>query len=142
MTSSEIRAEIYDRFQDYVRDKMRDSDNPNISLRDFDKLQEGGLTHFDVPLENISGTKKKYFDLVDAFAPGAMLKTRKSVVDGSEVVYAQLPFRTKKVSFAGKHGKNGSSNLTLKMFSCMFLWFVSLMLAVIYTEKKDWWMFF
>jgi len=137
--SHDVRAEIYDHFQDFVSKKLRDSDNPDVTLKDFDKLPPAGVTHFEVPLENLLTTKKKHYVLIEDFMPGAFLKSRPNVVDGTMVSVAYLPFKRHSGSNKSSHSRHvNGPNFSFWISIYLLLWMLSLFGAVIYTQRQDW----
>ena len=90
----ERKAEVYDRFADYVREKMRSRDNPNISVREFDLMGKSGVTHMDLILENVSKGNKKLYGLVEEFDERAFLDTKEDFQTGNLIYVAHIPFKT------------------------------------------------
>jgi hypothetical protein len=137
----ELKAEVYDRFADYVRDKMRTRDNPNISVREFDLMGRSGVTHMDLRLENVDRGNKKLYTLVEAFADTAFLDTKEDIQTGNLIYVAHIPFKSKERrrhrNHHSHHSSDGAPSTNILMFY-VFLFMILLLLAVWKTEWTEW----
>lgn len=136
----ELKAEVYDRFADYVRDKMRTRDNPNISVREFDLMGKSGVTHMDLRLENVDKGNKKLYNLVEQFDDRAFLDTREDFQTGNLIYVAHVPFTTEPKHHHHKHGSSGAvaPPNTNVMMLYIFMFMLLIILGVWKTEWSEW----
>lgn len=137
----ERKAEVYDRFADYVRDKMRTRDNPNISVREFDLMGKSGVTHMDLRLENVDKGNKKLYNLVEQFDDRAFLDTREDFQTGNLIYVAHIPFTSEsKHHHHHRHRSSGASpppNTNVLMLY-IFMFMLLIILGVWKTEWSEW----
>jgi hypothetical protein len=138
----ERKAEVYDRFAEYVRDKMRTRDNPNISVREFDLMGRSGVTHMDLRLENVDRGNKKLYTLVEQFDDSAFLDTREDFQTGNLIYVAHISFKGEETkrhhhhSQSHRHGGGPPSTNVLMFY--VFLYMLLLLVAVWKTEWSEW----
>lgn len=137
----ERKAQVYDDFVEYVILKVRDRDNPNVTVRDFSLMPRSGVTHMSLVLENVSRGTKSLFEKVEAFAPGTQLKAEENITDGSSVYTAHVPFTDKHSGkSSSKHHKHrhydqpNPTYLVVYGFGFMLL----LLIGVWKTEWSQW----
>ncbi len=134
----ETKADIYDRFKDYVENHMKDDDNPQLELDEFDKRKDN-QTHMEIMLLNVVEGKKELHDLTSKFNERAFLKTKEILKTGSTGYYVYLPFKgieKKKVKF-NSSSCDQQPNTLLPVFY-MFCMMCLLILAVVKTSREDW----
>jgi len=143
MSEEKKQAELYDQFVSYVQRHMRDSDNNNLSVKEFD-LREINAYDMQLVLENVDHGTKKLFDAVERFKPGARLETRESVGDGAPVFVATIPYKRATNSKSSKLKKRRvavtttsaprSGLLMFYVFSMMSL----VVVAALKTTRDEW----
>lgn len=143
MSEEKKQAELYDQFVSYVQRHMRDSDNNNLSVKEFD-LREINAYDMQLVLENVDHGTKKLFDAVERFKPGARLETRESVGDGAPVFVATIPYKRATNSRSSKVKKRRvavattsaprSGLLMFYVFSMMSL----VVVAALKTTRDEW----
>ena len=144
MSEEKKQAELYDQFVSYVQRNMRDSDNSNLSVKEFD-LREINAYDMQLVLENVDHGTKKLFDAVERFKPGARLETRESVGDGAPVFVATIPYKRATSSRSSKAKKRRgvavatsssprSGLLMFYVFSMMSL----VVVAALKTTRDEW----
>ncbi len=106
----ERKAAVYDRFADYVRDKMRSRHNPNLSVREFALMGPSGVTHLDLRLENVKNAKKKLYDLVEQFDSRAFLDTQEDIQTGNLIYVAHVPFKSEEKRSHRSHQSRSSGS--------------------------------
>ena len=137
----ERKAAVYDRFADFVRDKMRSRDNPNISVREFDLMGRSGVTHMDLRLENVDKGNKKLYNLVEQFDPRAFLDTKEDIQTGNLIYVAHIPFKgEEKRSHRSHRSRSGSGDApsTGVLMGYVMMLLVLLILAVWKTTWSEW----
>lgn len=137
----EIKATIYDEFNEYVERTLRDSDNPHITLKEFEQMPKSGLTHMELVLENVKTGTGRLFKKVEDFKDGAILKTKESVKDGTPVFVAYIPFKEKqkesKSSFeSGSRSSKPPSQTTLMLYVVAL--FSTIIVGLVKTTAADW----
>ena len=145
MSEEKKQAELYDQFVSYVQRHMRDSDNNNLSVKEFD-LREINAYDMQLVLENVDHGTKKLFDAVERFKPGARLETRESVCDGAPVFVVTIPYKRAPSSKSSKAKKRRgvavatsaspprSGLLMFYVFSMMSL----VVVAALKTTRDEW----
>ena len=88
----EKKAQVYDEFVDHVHTKVRNRDNPSVTVRDFSLMPRSGVTHMSLILENVSKGTRELFSLVESFAPTTKLVMDEDISNGSAVYVAHVPF--------------------------------------------------
>jgi len=133
------KADVYDRFADYVREKMRGRDNPNISVREFDLMGRSGVTHMDLVLENVSKGTQKLYKLVEQFDERAFLDTKEDIQTGNLIYVAHIPFKSKEKKRHHHHhnGEEGPPSTNLLMLY-VFLFMILIIIGVIKTSANEW----
>lgn len=139
----EIKAAIYDDFNEYVERILRDDDNPHITLKEFEQMPKSGLTHMELVLENVKTGTGRLFKKVEEFKDGSILKTRESVKDGTPVFVAYIPFKEKE---SKNHSSSSSSSVsrsskppsqTTLMLYVVAL-FSTIIVGLVKTTAADW----
>lgn len=136
----ELKADVYDQFADYVREKVRGRDNPNITVQDFSLMDPSGVTHMSLVLENVDKGKRRLYEQVEAFAPGTELTTRESISTGAPIYVANVPF--KQTAKKGRHhhssdnGEEAPKNWVL--FGYIFMLMLLFIVAILKTEWSQW----
>lgn len=133
-------SQIYDEFQDYVTQSVRNSDNPDISLQDFDNLRPAGYTHQPIVLQNVRKGNKKLYTNIENFKPGTELRTEDHIETGGLVYVVDVPLpKRKKEEFSNSHKRrndNEPNTMILKIYLfgllCLFL------IAITKTSSADW----
>jgi len=137
-----VKAQIYDDFAEYVTREMRDRDNPNLTVRDFNNMARSSLTHMELVLENVETASEKLFTAVKQFKPGSYLKTKEVIRDGSQMYVAFIPYvstTAKKRSSAYGGGGSGleppsQTRLMLYLFGLMLM----IVIAALKTTSAEW----
>lgn len=127
-------AEAYDAFCDYVRDKMRDRDNPQLALREFDLRQPAGVTHALFDLENVRVGSEKLFERVKQFRPGAKLQTREDTNTGNMIYVAHIPYG--KRHNKSKHHHSSHKRISPPNPHLLFLYIFLLMCLALFASLK------
>jgi hypothetical protein len=102
------KQQIYEKFSKYVRNELRDTDNPNICVQEFDLMPRSGAYHMQCVLQNVNIGKAGLFKSVESFAEGAKLKIIEDVENkngGGNIYTAFIPFKT--LSRGGGGGRRG-----------------------------------
>lgn len=136
----EIKAAIYDEFNDYVENVLRDDENPHITLLEFDSMPKSGLTHMELVLENVKSGTGDLYEKVKAFKTGAFLKTKEKIKDGTPVFVAFIPFKEKsesKSETVRSTGRSKPPSQTTLMFYLVAL-FSTVIVGLIKTTSADW----
>jgi hypothetical protein len=138
----EIKAAIYDEFNEYVERTLRDSDNPHITLKEFEQMPKSGLTHMELVLENVKTGTGRLFKKVEEFKDGSILKTRESVKDGAPVFVAYIPFKEKESKTHSSSSGSVSRSSKPPSQTTLLLYFVALFSTIIVglvkTTAADW----
>lgn len=140
----EIKAAIYDEFSDYVENVLRDDDNPHITLSEFDSMPKSGVTHMELVLENVKSGTGDLYEKVKAFKPGAFLKTKEKIKDGTPVFTAFIPFKEKNESkgSSSSSGRESSGRSKPPSQTTLLLYIVALfstiLVGAIKTTAADW----
>ena len=94
--SHDRRARLYDQFNDWVQQKMRDSrHNPNITLTEFDNQSTAELhNHVEFTLENVDNPRKELFSAAEKFRPGTVMEGRENIKGGGNRYYVTIPLRS------------------------------------------------
>lgn len=139
------QAELYDEFVTYVQKKMRDTDNPNLSVREFD-LRQVGTYDMQLTLENVDSGKRQLYDLVERFKPGATLETKEDIHNGDHVFVATIPFKKNQPLKRGKKAKKSTRTSEASTSGMLIFYGFSMMslvvLAALKTTRDEWsWLF-
>lgn len=140
LSDHDRKAEVYDRFADFVREKMRTRDNPNISVKEFDLMERSGVTHMDLVLENVSKGNKKLYALVEQFDSRAFLDTKEDFRTGNLIYVAHVPFKAEERHHRHGHTSEVSSlpPSTNILMLYVFLFMVLIIIGVAKTEWSEW----
>jgi len=95
--AEDIRAqrETYRDFRNYVEQHIRDDDNPEASVIDFDLMKPPGTVSLELPLTGINrGNQASAWEkIVRDFRPGSRLELEhKSAYDDSLIYVAYIPY--------------------------------------------------
>lgn len=137
----ERKAAVYDRFADFVRDKMRSRDNPNLSVREFALMGPSGVTHMDLRLENVDKGKKKLYDLVEQFDSRAFLDTKEDVQTGNLIYVAHVPFKSeeKRSHRSHRHQSDGEEPPSTGILMAYVMMLMLMMIVAVWkTTWSEW----
>lgn len=142
MLNSALKATIYDQFQDYVLNTVRDNTNPEITVQDFDKLKDPGPTHIFIALQNAKPSKELY-ENVEKFRPGTKLVTEEDPKTGGHIILACIPWKQASSKQGRRASGWGSSDSTGKPDTRVLYAYFALMaltagVALVKTSWADW----
>jgi hypothetical protein len=133
------KAQIFDDFSDYVIKKMRDRDNPNLTVREFSLMPRASMTHMELILENVQTGNERLFSTVKAFLPGSYLKTKEVLKDGSQMYVAFIPYtEDQRKQERGVAYSSSSPPSQTRLMLYMFGFMVLVVLSSLYTTLPEW----
>jgi len=137
-----VKAQIYDDFSDYVTREMRNRDNPNLTVRDFNHMARAGLTHMELVLENVETASEELFTAVKEFKPGSYLKTKEVIKDGSQQYVAFIPYvsatSTKRRLGSGVRGESGGPPSQTRLMLYLFGLMIMIVTTALKTTSAEW----
>ncbi len=115
----QVRAALYDDFQDYIVSNVRGRDNPTLCLKAYDMVKQKTDTHLEVVLENVdNGNREMYEKIEEGFRAGTKMKTQEMLLNGgTHAFHVYIPLKDKKSGggyFGGSSGSGSSSSSSHK----------------------------
>lgn len=145
--SKQKKEEIYDNFKDFVERiaSERKSQNPNMSVRDFDYIDPDAYEGFvAIPLENVNEMDKHLIERLEEFKTHTKVKTTKSIQSGNLVHTVFIPFKSvgydDEPKKKQKHGRTTNSGAPSSVVPILY-GFTLLLLVIIglaTTKRSDW----
>jgi hypothetical protein len=93
--SHQTKQETYRWFREYVENDMRDNDNPELSVIDFDLMKEPGPIFLELELTGVNRVKQAgtvWSQQVKSFKRGARLEAEPGTYDTSLKYIAYIPY--------------------------------------------------
>lgn len=137
------KAQLYDEFNDYVVNSVRNKHNPELSLQPYDNTQEPGPTHFSIVLQNVTKGDRSLYEKIEAFKEGTKLDTQEHIKTGGTIYIAHVPFKSNKKKSIKKNDNDDNEEPT-ELPSLNLLYFyvllvlITIIVAFLKTDRKDW----
>ncbi len=147
----QIRAALYDDFQDYIVSSVRGRDNPTLCLKAYDMVKQKTDTHLEVVLENVDNADRRMYEKIEeGFRAGTQMKTQELVANGGGFgFHVYIPLKDKKSggsSSVGGYFRSGSGSSSRKrrqpsqnLLMLYIIGFCALVIfAVLKTSAVEW----
>jgi len=144
----QVRAALYDDFQDFIVSSVRNRENPTLCLKAYDMVKQNTDSHLEVVLENVDNASREMYEKIEeGFRPGTKMKTREMINGGAPVFYVYIPLKNKKTSssvasyFGGKSSssKKKRRQPSQNMLMLYIIGFCSLIIfSVLKTSAVEW----
>ena len=111
----QIRAALYDDFQDYIVSSVRGRDNPTLCLKAYDMVKQKTATHLEVVLENVDNADRKMYEKIEeGFRVGTQMKTQEIINGGAPGFHVYIPLKDKKSGSSGGYFSSSKSSSSSK----------------------------